>query len=231
MNIAVLCAEADMKIRKYLDMFDMKCDTDNEISIFETAETFLKDIESECAYNLVFIDLETDMSLQSATYIRKELFDEDTELVFMSSSDKCSAEIVKLHAFDYLTYPLNYNIVSECINSYLRKTDRTFNVFRYMSNKSKKEIVVSKIVYLHGNGRKTIMHTKNGQTEFYRKLSDCAEEKCFSSFLDIHKSFLVNPAYIERVEGKYIILKGNERLPISRQKIKNMEEYFEKGTK
>ena len=70
-----------------------------------------------------------------------------------------------------------------------------------MSNKSKKEIVVSKIVYLHGSGRKTIMHTKNGQTEFYRKLSDCAEEKCFSSFLDIHKSFLVNPAYIERVEG------------------------------
>ena len=102
MNIAVLCAEADIKIRKYLDMFDMKCDTDNEISIFETAEDFLKDIESECSYNLVFIDLETDMSLQSATYIRNELFDEDTELVFMSSSDKCSAEIVNRYVMLWL---------------------------------------------------------------------------------------------------------------------------------
>ena len=72
MNIAVLCAEADnIELRKYLDMFNIKCDTDNEISIFETSEDFLKDIESGCAYNLVFIDLETDISLQSATYIRK----------------------------------------------------------------------------------------------------------------------------------------------------------------
>lgn len=228
MNIAVLCAEPDnIKIRKYLDIYNMKCDTENEIRIFETTEDFLKDIKSECAYNLVFIDLETDRELQSASYIRKELFDESVDIIFMSSSEKCSGEIVKLHAFDYLIYPLNYNIVSKCINDYLRKTSRTFNVFRYISNKSRMEIVVSKIIYLHGNGRKTIMHTKKGETEFYRKLSDCSEEKCFSSFLDIHKSFLVNPIYIERVEGKYIILKGNEQLPISRQKLKSIEEYFE----
>lgn len=63
MNIAVLCAEADIKIGKYLDMFNMKCSTNNEISIFETADDFLKDIESECAYNLVFIGLETDNDL------------------------------------------------------------------------------------------------------------------------------------------------------------------------
>ena len=39
MNIAVLCAEADnIKIRKYLDMFDMKCGTDNEISTPKTVK-------------------------------------------------------------------------------------------------------------------------------------------------------------------------------------------------
>lgn len=85
-----------------------------------------------------------------------------------------------------------------------------------MKNKSEHDIAVNQIKYLQSNGKKIIIHTRNEDIEFYGQLSNQIKKKCFEKFIVIHKSYLVNPLYIDRFGYDYVILKENIKLPISR---------------
>lgn len=175
---------------------------------------------------MVFLDLEIEKVLQAAHHIRNDLNDEETAIVIMSPSENCSSEIIKVHPLDYLVYPLDYEKTSMCINNYLGTRQMNSELFKYTRKRCKYQIPVSKIVYSQSNGKKIILHTKNEAIDFYGRLSDCINNKCFKKIIQIHQSFFVNSECIEKISQNHLILNGNVRLPMSRQRKKNVKEYF-----
>lgn len=65
----------------------------------------------------------------------------------------------------------------------------------------------------------------------YGKLSEVQQEPCFSSFIQIHKSYLVNPDYIDHISSNTVFLQGSshEQLPISRAYQPLVEQWLMKG--
>jgi len=64
------------------------------------------------------------------------------------------------------------------------------------------------------------MKTVNHTYSFYGKLSDVAKQLEPEGFWQIHKSFLVNPKYIESLEYNEIVMANSDILPISQSRRK-----------
>ena len=99
------------------------------------------------------------------------------------------------------------------------------------SNKSLVHVQVSHIRYLNSCGRKVYLQTTDSRISFYGKLSEVQQEPCFSSFIQIHKSYLVNPDYIDHISSNTVFLQGSshEQLPISRAYQPLVEQWLMKG--
>lgn len=62
------------------------------------------------------------------------------------------------------------------------------------------------------------LQTNETTISFYGKLSEVQKKPCFAHFVPIHKSYVVNPDYIDHISANTVYLQGKagEQLPISR---------------
>ena len=77
------------------------------------------------------------------------------------------------------------------------------------------QIPYSSICYFQSMNHKIMVYTIDGQNEFYGKLTE-VEQEAPESFIRIHKSYLVNEAFISCFYYDSVMLKNNKKLPISR---------------
>lgn len=225
LNIAI-CSDnkKGTQLKDFLNLYCIQKNIEFEVSVFMTCSK-LCELYSENLFNIIFLDLDyNEQDIQNIEYyIKTEFFDKNTVIVFISEEEKCHARFIKLHPFDYLILPIKYSELYTCMNNYLNFYFQENILFMYHKNHTKYYINPSKILYLQSSGKKIIIHTIKEKFEFYAKLSDCMKEDCFKNFIEIHKSFWVNPQYIHKVERENVILINNIKLPISRTKALNVK--------
>lgn len=101
---------------------------------------------------------------------------------------------------------------------------RSGGVFRYETKRTLYTFPCRDILYLQSDMKYIrIYNTHGGYEQIYAKLSD-AEGLLGSGFLRIHKSYIVNTMYMEKVDKKerLVYMKGGECLPISQAQYKNV---------
>lgn len=97
-------------------------------------------------------------------------------------------------------------------------------VFRYDTKRMSYTLPYRDILYLQSDMKYIrIYNTHGGHEQIYAKLSDL-EKLLGSGFLRIHKSYIVNTMYIEKIDKKehLVYIKGGECLPISQANYKNV---------
>ncbi len=166
---------------------------------------------------IVNLDFKTIDVKKIFNHIRVVLYDEETAIVIASENEYGSLELIKYKLFDYLKMPIDKKSIYNCIDLYERGNEIKW--FTYSCCRTEFKIAVSKIIYLENVDRKVVIHTINEQISFYGKLSECRCKDCFSSFIDIHQSFLVNPIHVEKNK---LFVRGGDVLPISRNKFNDI---------
>ena len=100
--------------------------------------------------------------------------------------------------------------------------------FSYYRRPEYKRISISDIIYFYSEARVIHVITTDGEDCFYHKLDDI--EKVLLArdyhFMRIHKSFLVNPSYIEHYDRKTMRLITGEVLLISEYNRKQTNQYL-----
>ncbi|MBQ7942550.1 MAG: LytTR family transcriptional regulator [Lachnospiraceae bacterium] len=100
--------------------------------------------------------------------------------------------------------------------------------FSYYKRPEYKRISISDIIYFYSEARVIHIVTADGEDCFYHKLDEI--EKILITrdyhFMRIHKSFLVNPAYIEHYDRKTMRLITGEVLLISEYNRKQTNQYL-----
>lgn len=87
-----------------------------------------------------------------------------------------------------------------------------------MINGRRKIVEIASIVYIESYNHHIHMHIKNGEVMILKnKLSDILLEIGLESIVQIHKSYLVNMAYIDYLYGNTVYLKDNKSLPLGRK--------------
>ena len=110
------------------------------------------------------------------------------------------------------------------IKEIIGEITRWGGVFRFDTRRTSYTLPYRDILYLQSDMKYIrIYNTHGGCEQIYAKLSD-AEKLLGSGFLRIHKSYIVNTMYMEKIDKKehLVYMKGGECLPVSQAQYKKV---------
>ena len=87
---------------------------------------------------------------------------------------------------------------------------------------------INDIIYIEGSGRSQLLYTKSEHEPITinRSMGELEAELSTFHFLRIHKGFLVNYQFIQKIGNNEVLLTTGTSIPISRRKIKEIREEF-----
>ncbi|UTY40297.1 LytTR family transcriptional regulator [Allocoprobacillus halotolerans] len=148
------------------------------------------------------------------------------------------------HCLYYVIGPEDYELASECIRlkvdlyfskqtfldelkkykaNILQDIQDKFQYYEYQRNGISSQIRLSHIYYVESLRHSIIIHSVSGRLIERKNLRDFLKHIHSPAFVQIHKSFIVNKQWIQKVSAHQIVLKNAEILQIGRAYKNNIE--------
>jgi two-component system, LytTR family, response regulator len=219
-----------------------------EISVIaECADGFsgLKEIK-EKKPDLIFLDIQMP-KLTGFELI--EVLDERPEVIFTTAFDQYAIKAFELNAIDYLLKPFSKERLGEALvkatGKILRNEKSDSAINNLISTRPEEEGPITRIVIRKGSGIKIIPLTsvsyigaEDDYVMIYYSEGKALKQQTMkyyedylpsSSFLRVHRSFIVNLEKITRLEpyskDNYVaVLSSGEKIPVSRSGYKSLRE-------
>ena len=188
--------------------------------------------------DLVFLDVE--MPWMNGFEMLEVLGDIKFSIIFTTAHDEFAAKAFRISAIDYLLKPIDANDLKAAVQKVEKKMNEGSSlqhISNLLSNMKQpggeqkialpqregyEFVDVSSIIYLTAEGAYTKVYIKDKKTMLISKtLGDVEELLPPEMFQRIHHSTLVNVTYIAqflRTDGGYVVLKGGEKLSVSKAK-------------
>lgn len=222
MNIGIkICEDNEIQLKYIKESLNSMLNNINyTVECFTSAKDLLNSNLEDTNLFILDLDLGDDWGMEVAEKIRKRKV--KCKIIFLTALEGYSREGYKVNACRYILK--DENMYSE-LQEGLKESTKRLNNKRIKINTNqgilyldKSDIsyveVYSKEVYIHVDGK--VYKTKSTINEFEDKL------KLEDYFFRCHRSYIVNLRKITKIKqnDSYI---GNERIPISKQKIKELK--------
>lgn len=205
------------KIRTILSDYE----TDNYLS----PTALLDAVSSGVRYDVLFLDIM--MPRIDGISLARELreFDEDMLIVFITSKIEYMQTGYEVRAFRYLLKDQIDEGLPKIWNDIIKELlDRQDTYFSYEFERKVYRLPIRDILYFESNLRRIVVHTKASENAtLYGKLDDLSVK--YSSFIRVHKSYLINRRYIRMISAGTVVLSNGEVLPVSRKYAALLEEF------
>lgn len=208
------------------------CDT------FSNIEELLNQIETSdvanYSYDVILMDIQWNgfekNGIQYAAALNKFL--PYTQIIFMTAyNDQYSQAIFfeQLNLCGYLVKPIQISNLKVL----LAKAERNLEIAKKAANDilliqyngTTEKILQNDILYLESKAHQVLVHTTQTVLTTYGKLNDYAVN-LRSSFVAIHKSYVVNMDVVRKLEKQTITLNNDVTLPISKSQVQNVREVY-----
>ncbi len=207
-------------LAKYVREAELDLGIDIHVDEYQDSCRLCDRLESQTVvYDLIILDIMMPQrtGLDIGNIIRRELCDNQTQIAYISSKRKFAMELFNMQPINFLIKPVKYNDVKKVLELTEKIVDANRHIFTYVKGKGNYyREVVGDIKYFESDGRKLTIHTVHGKEEFYGKINDAYNTLKVYGFVIIHKSYLVNYMYVDKVYGEYLVMTDGVRLPISR---------------
>lgn len=219
----VFCEE----LRKILQDFFGKQLVKYSITIYSCAWDLISCNLEE--FDLLFLDavLDNDFDgIELAKIIRQS--NQMAEIVFITYRLDKAYQAFEVNTFRYLPKPLIMEMFINTLEAFLKKRkEKSSKLIILKQGQKYLKIPYSKILYFETLDRKLKVITAsktylvdNKINEIEQKLEDC-------EFFRIHKSYLINFAYVKEHDRSTIILLNGDEVYISRLKAKEFKEQYQ----
>lgn len=167
--------------------------------------------------DLLFLDIELEESngVNLGKFIREELLDFQTQLVYVSHEQGYAMQLFETEPMDFLVKPVEQGQIEKVLQRFLKQQASMGRVFTYRNVHGNVQIPYASIWYFQSMNHKIVIHTIDGQKEFSGKLTDI-ENMAPDYFVRIHKSYLVNEFFVNRFHYDKVIMRNNQKLTISK---------------
>ena len=218
MNIAVV--DDNLNDRKmildYLSQFFNESGVDYATSTFEDGVSFLKDYSFSYDFIIFDIDMPQMSGIDTAKELRKK--DSNVTIMFVTNMPQYALEGYSVEAVDYVLKPLSYPDFRLKMKKATRYILRN-SVKKVTINTTEEGLITvdsSDIYYVESKLHYIYYHTKKGIYKMRAKLTEVEDILLPYHFARSGGSFLINLAYLEKIDGNEIVIAG-ETLPLSRR--------------
>lgn len=181
-------------------------------------EAFLKN-----PFDLVFLDIEMP-GIDGITLAKRlRTVSENVQIVFLTSHIEYALEGYEVNALRYLVKPVDMNKLSEVLK-YIQ--DKKNNSRQIMIKQEGEDIVIdiSDIIYMESMDKNVRIVTSKSEYITRYNISDYEEELKNSSFLRIHRGYLISLSKVKKIVKNDVVMDGDISLPVSRSNIKALKD-------
>ncbi len=149
------------------------------------------------------------------------------DIVFITELKQYVYEGYVYHAYDFLVKPISAKIIGKMMQRYIdeRITRHTQFLNIYVQG-SQQVIRLDYVLYFESRKRKVAAIMEQEELEFYLTMDELAERLSGADFVRCHRSYFVNPRYIQQVQSSQILMNNGTSVPISRSFLKEVRDYF-----
>lgn len=198
----------------------------------------LNDITMLKQSHIIFTDI--DMPHLSGINLAENLKGESHNIIFITSYPQYAIEAFKVRAKHYLLKPFDLSEFAKVVNDVLKECYSSHNfegdsedVFYFRKSSDKSTILTipkNEIIYIQGSNNHIHLYTPTENHSVYMTIKAMEEKlKYNTSFFRVHKSYIINSAFVKKIEGNKINLGKYEVLMAAHYKaafIKFIEDRF-----
>lgn len=208
------------KVVEILDDLDIEY----EIKVYNSGDDLLEGYDKYTDIILLDIQMDGLDGMETARKIRE--FDDNVEIIFITSFVEYALEGYEVNAYRYLLKPVkDENLMTSLINCL---NDRNFVKRSIVIKEGDTRIKISlkDIMYIEVQGNDITVHTLKDTYRTKGTMSNFETEINSNMFVRCHKSYLVNLEYIKSIKRYTSILVNDEEVPLSRNKYKEIKDRF-----
>lgn len=203
-----------------------------DIEKFLDAETLYQKIQTEDLADIYILDMI--MSKKTGIDIGSEIrrIGRESVIVYITSSDDFAFQAYGVRAIRYLLKPVSEEQFFEALDYALSLT-KTEKELIY-SVKTKNGLVAvpySKIEYIENYSRVLNICLTDGELiksifirkSFNEEIKEIAEDK---NFIQVHKSFLINMRYVNKLTQKTVLMESGKSIPVSKNRAADVKKEY-----
>lgn len=192
--------------------------------------TFLSDKEllqflQNHSADLLFLDIQ--LNTANGIAIAKQLNQSNPSLsiVYITGYTEYSNEICLSRFSSFLTKPIDELKLKFVLNQMLNEIETHTNYITLKIGTSPISLDTRKIIYIESDRRQIILHCTDTIIQYYYKISDIVDVLP-DSFVQCHKSYIVNMEYVQSIQNNEILLKTQVKIPVSQKKVHQFKKDF-----
>lgn len=181
-------------------------------------DSFFQALEGGEQYDVVLMDLDWGSHATGLSYAER-LYHKAPRLpvIYVTGYNDRFAQHILLRETNlagYLTKPLDRGLLEQYLSKVLERRDTGKYLTVHQQGRSV-SLDVRRIVYLESHNHVSIIHTDGGDDTVYEKLSALLD-RLPDTFVQCHKSYVVNMRWVQRLEPGHILLKTGQQVAVSR---------------
>ncbi len=206
------CADLENMLYDYGRRQEIKI----EIDVWYSGEGLCEDLTQKYEYDLIFIsmDLTGRDGIKIGKYIREEMDDMETVIIYISSKANCKKELFRLQPLDFLVKPLKKEVLEETMDRSIKLCERKNRFFEYHKRGNYYRVPYDEIEYFYSQDKKINIVSGVQRRKLNGRLKEIAA-RVPHNFILIHQSYLINIDYVRKCSSEWVEMKNGALLSVS----------------
>lgn len=193
-----------------------------DAALYSSGEALLDAVRGGASYGVYFIDVVMDglSGIETARQLN-QISPRNFDLVFTTNSADFALDAFGVSAVDYLLKPIDpeklQRAVARCQNLAALPECITLS-----KNKKDYRIVKAEIVYIESYAHSCVFHTNDSEFSASVAIGAVLPQLNDAAFVRCHKSYIVNLAYVRKMNGDHLLLRNGTVIPTGRSMRKQL---------
>lgn len=223
-NNILFLDELISKVSEYIHRNKLNCN----ILKYQNSNLLLFDMKEKHSFDLLLIDIEVSeiSGIEIAKYAKSYL--PNILIIFLSTRIEYIVESFELSIFRFIPKNLLDIKLDFALNNAISLIKIQWNDIYIIKNKRRYEkIFLKDILYIHKDGKNSIINLSNGTHTFVRKsLCEVYNEINTHDFIYIDRGCIINLNHVVKMEDGIVVINNEKCLQVSFSRINEVKKYL-----